>query len=136
MFGICRFNFIWKNTPFLPLWLNNFPKKITDQTNLFLGWTKTHSSTYKVLQNFDNDVKEIIKIKNNIKNKKLIVLVGGNHNCPFMNEESFLNGNIKLAKLSNQSELIIAKDSGHFIHIDQPEIIIELIRKLVLETKE
>ncbi len=38
-------------------------------------------------------------------------------------------------RLSPQSEWIVARESGHYIHIDEPELVIEEIRQLVLRVR-
>jgi pimeloyl-ACP methyl ester carboxylesterase len=40
-----------------------------------------------------------------------------------------------LAALSSRGKHIIAEDSGHYIHIDQPELVIDAIRELVVEVR-
>ena len=40
-----------------------------------------------------------------------------------------------LLKLSTKSEQILAKNSGHFIQFDEPELVIQAIRKLVDQNK-
>jgi hypothetical protein len=41
----------------------------------------------------------------------------------------------EIANLSSQGRLIIAKKSGHKIHIDEPELGVEVIHQLCLEDK-
>jgi pimeloyl-ACP methyl ester carboxylesterase len=40
---------------------------------------------------------------------------------------------LEQAKLSNKGELVFAKDAGHAIHIDRPDVIIDSIRSLLYE---
>lgn len=42
----------------------------------------------------------------------------------------------ELLTLSTQSRHVIAKESGHQIHIDEPELVVEVIRQLVEELKQ
>jgi CII-binding regulator of phage lambda lysogenization HflD len=37
----------------------------------------------------------------------------------------------ELATLSTQSTRIVAEESGHFIHLDQPDLVVEAIRSLI-----
>ncbi len=42
----------------------------------------------------------------------------------------------ELLGLSTQSRHVIAKESGHQVHIDEPELVVEVIRQLVEELKQ
>jgi pimeloyl-ACP methyl ester carboxylesterase len=49
--------------------------------------------------------------------------------------EQILEMQQELARLSTRSELSVLEDSGHFIHQDQPEAVIEAIRDMVALTR-
>lgn len=64
--------------------------------------------------------------------RPLIVLT---HGIPFPGsaasaEAGWQEGQRKLAALSNQSELIVAAHSNHMIYLDEPEVVIEAIRRV------
>ena len=69
----------------------------------------------------------------------LIVLTGGAKKLKKGDEnwssEELMNHSILLQKdlltLSSRSEQIIAKNSGHHIHIDEPEVVVSAIKKLI-----
>lgn len=68
----------------------------------------------------------------------LIVLSQGKDENPGLSDEQFAqlkqNWNemqLELAALSANSERIIAEKSGHYIHHDQPELVIDAIRRVV-----
>ncbi|WP_020539048.1 alpha/beta hydrolase [Lewinella cohaerens] len=69
----------------------------------------------------------------------LIVITGGAKEPKEGDEnwssESLMNHSISLQKnlltLSSNSEQIIAKNSGHHIHIDEPEVVVVAIKKLI-----
>ena len=70
-------------------------------------------------------------------NTPLIVLSRGGEN-PGLPKEDFerlkqdcAGLQEELAKLSLQSQHIIAAKSGHYIHQDQPELVVDAIRQLV-----
>lgn len=74
-------------------------------------------------------------------NKPLIVITGGNKKVPkgddnWSSEELTIHKE-KLQKdllsLSTNSKQIIAKNSGHHIHIDEPEIILSAIRQMIID---
>jgi hypothetical protein len=46
-------------------------------------------------------------------------------------EESWRQMQAEMARLSPQGKLIIAENSGHIIHIQQPELVIEAIREVI-----
>ena len=45
-------------------------------------------------------------------------------------EQGWQEGQPKLAALSRQSELIVAAQSNHMIHLDEPEVVVEAIRRV------
>jgi len=64
--------------------------------------------------------------------RPLIVLT---HGIPFPGsaaaaEQGWQEGQRKLAALSRQSELIVAARSNHMIHLDEPEVVVEAIRRV------
>ena len=42
----------------------------------------------------------------------------------------------ELLELSTNSEQIIAKESGHYVQLDEPKLVIETIRKLISDYNE
>ena len=48
-------------------------------------------------------------------------------------EEGWQEGERMLAALSSNSELVVATRSNHMIHLDEPEVVVEAIRR-VLDT--
>ncbi|HZU66017.1 MAG TPA: alpha/beta hydrolase [Ktedonobacteraceae bacterium] len=51
-------------------------------------------------------------------------------------EESWRQMQAEMARLSPQGKLIIAENSGHIIHIEQPELVVEAIREVVEHIRE
>lgn len=51
-------------------------------------------------------------------------------------EQTWLDLQNQTLKLSTNSKLLVAEQSGHLVHQDQPEIIIEAIKSLVLPTAQ
>ena len=41
----------------------------------------------------------------------------------------------EMANLSNQGQLIIAEESGHDIHLDRPQLVVDAIRQIIAKTK-
>lgn len=79
------------------------------------------------------------KEKYNLGDIPLVVITGGDKE-PKQGDENWTAEQLQkhseflqkdLLNLSTQSERIIARKSGHHIHIDEPEIIIEVLKKLV-----
>ena len=57
------------------------------------------------------------------------------HGVPFPGsaaaaEQGWQEGQRKLAALSRQSELIVAAKSNHMIYLDEPEVVVEAIRRV------
>jgi pimeloyl-ACP methyl ester carboxylesterase len=40
-----------------------------------------------------------------------------------------------LANLSSHGELIVAENSGHFVQLEQPALVVDVIQKIVEESK-
>ncbi len=63
----------------------------------------------------------------------LIVIV---HGFPFTGgmavlKEGFLEAMERLASLSSNNELLIAEDSGHAIMWDEPDVVVDAVRRLI-----
>lgn len=80
--------------------------------------------------------------KKSLDNKPLIIISRGNqklvrsgisHEENEKIHEEHLKAQKKLLLESKRSQLIIAEKSGHLINIDEPEIIVEAVRKLIQE---
>jgi hypothetical protein len=57
------------------------------------------------------------------------------HGIPFppmaaVMEEGWSDSQVRLARLSTDSELIVAHQSGHLIHVDEPELVVEAVRRV------
>ena len=57
--------------------------------------------------------------------KPLVVLSGNQHSAERMAEQK------DLAKLSTRGRHLVVKDSEHWIHLDQPELVVWAIREVV-----
>ncbi|MBP93827.1 MAG: hypothetical protein CMC55_06900 [Flavobacteriaceae bacterium] len=111
-----RFNWIYNERPFT--------------------YVKGQSDTYEaeIMQDM-----YLNKEKYTLGNMPLIVISGGNKSIPEGDENWSSEQLVKhrdslqkdLLNLSTNSKQIIAKKSGHYIQIDQPEIIVKQIRQLV-----
>ena len=63
------------------------------------------------------------------------------HGKPFTGTQAFLEegwteAQERLATLSTNSKLVVAERSGHAISLDQPELVIEMVRKMMTEVAE
>jgi pimeloyl-ACP methyl ester carboxylesterase len=45
-------------------------------------------------------------------------------------EEEWADGQQALARLSTDSELIVAEKSGHLIHVDEPQLVVETVHRV------
>lgn len=50
-------------------------------------------------------------------------------------EETFERLQVEMAALSPNGKLVVAEQSGHAIHLDQPELVVEAIRQVVTEVQ-
>ncbi|WP_250432532.1 alpha/beta hydrolase [Hanstruepera flava] len=120
-------------------------KKFSDEDKARFNWiyndrpftyVKGQSNTYEaeIMQDM-----YLNKGKYTLDDIPLIVIAGGNKSIPEGDENWSSEQLVKhrdslqkdLLNLSINSKLIIAKKSGHYIQIDQPEIIVKQIRQLV-----
>ncbi|MBO3697971.1 alpha/beta fold hydrolase [Roseivirga sp. E12] len=82
-------------------------------------------------------------LKYSFGDKPLIVITGGDKSFPEGDEhwstESLRAHSIKLQKdllkLSTDAEQIIAKKSGHQVHLDEPDLVVDAIRKVYKKLK-
>lgn len=65
----------------------------------------------------------------------LIVLTADKHTDNWPYEKQWLSLQTEIAQSSKKGRQVIAKGSGHFIHEDQPQVIIDVIRSLALSIK-
>jgi pimeloyl-ACP methyl ester carboxylesterase len=76
---------------------------------------------------------EQLQAVTSLNNLPLVVLIQG-AKAPEMSEERFQRWQelqLDLTKLSSNSQYIIAEKSGHLIPLDQPDLIVSAVRKLV-----
>ena len=74
---------------------------------------------------FETSLKEALELSFSFGEKPLIVLTSGK------NEEGLMDLHKELATRSSNSKLIVASESGHYIHYDQPELVVEAILEVV-----
>ncbi len=60
----------------------------------------------------------------------LVVLSGDHHAAPYIDRQR------DLAHLSSCGRHVVASDSGHWIHLDQPELVTRAIREVVAAARE
>jgi pimeloyl-ACP methyl ester carboxylesterase len=70
-----------------------------------------------------NEVKKI-RDKDALRNKPIVILKA---------IQRMSNQN-DLVTLSNRSKLVLVKDSGHFIHSDKPQVVLDAIKELIEKT--
>ncbi|HFK1785829.1 TPA: alpha/beta fold hydrolase [Bacillus cereus] len=75
---------------------------------------------------------EQIRVSRSLGNIPLIVVTGGLQ--PFHTTESmatWMKFQRELANLSTNKKHIIVEDAGHAIHIDKPQVVVEIIRDIL-----
>src|SRR5258708_7253076 len=60
----------------------------------------------------------------------LVVLSGDHHSAPYADWQR------DLAQLSSCGRHVVASDSGHWIHLDHPELVTRAIREVVAAARE
>ena len=81
-----------------------------------------------------NQVKEIRK-KDALRNMPIIVLTA-DHKLTVDQNKKWVDFQSDIASLSNKSKQIIVKDSGHFIQLEKPQIVVDAIKEIINEVKK
>jgi pimeloyl-ACP methyl ester carboxylesterase len=101
---------------------------------------RTLYTCFEEAQSLDESLQTLLREKKPLGNKSLIVIHRGSEKPirPGLSQEEnekiykdLRESQLKLAKESTQSELIIAEKSSHLINFDQPEIIASAVQKIV-----
>ena len=57
-----------------------------------------------------------------------VTLITAGRNPPFPPDEA--------ERISSRAEHVVARESGHWIHLDEPEVVIEAVREMVMQLRE
>ncbi|WP_096440008.1 alpha/beta fold hydrolase [Alteribacter populi] len=106
---------------FLPTMDKNFQRAYNKQF--------VHEATY---DEFMESLDQLTKNRRHLGNRSLIVLSAGKKShYSKHSQELWHNMQRETVNLSNQSELIIAHNSSHYIQNDEPELLINAIKKVL-----
>lgn len=102
----------------------------------------THAKdTYEIMDehsSFEESFKQQLASPVSLGDKPLVVLSAGAREFPGFSQEqsdqyneAWTKSGAALTQVSQNSEQIIAEDSGHYIHLEQPDLVIDAIRQVV-----
>lgn len=114
-----------------PEWLKRYPDDLLNIYLMFFVSTNTYDATLALLKHSKKSCAQIKSMKNKLINKPLSVIAAGKFDGPQESSERFFQMQKNLCNLSNYSKFLVAENSGHSIHHEQPDIIIDEIRRMV-----
>jgi len=110
---------------------DNLPKETGRKIAAFLRMRKSYVATEREMRSFRKSVDQIKKLNDSYSTPLTVVHRGRN---PMSTEKDGeerhqIWGELQqsLAELSSDGEVVVAKNSGHHVHIDEPELIIKAI---------
>ncbi|BCL83876.1 alpha/beta hydrolase [Ktedonobacteria bacterium brp13] len=122
------------------------PNACPDLAHLRHIWESRWVDSRQNAEQIDNLANSaLLRSCHNLGNLPLVVLSRG---CPMRDPAKYPSGLIEamerlwlqmqreLAQLSSQSCHLIASKSGHLIHEDEPALIVELVRQMVVQVRE
>jgi pimeloyl-ACP methyl ester carboxylesterase len=117
-----------------PEWIKDYPEDLLNIYLMFFVSTNTYDATLRLLKYSKKSCAQIKAMPNKLINKPLTVIAAGKFEGPKESSERFFQMQKDLCNLSNNSKFLVAENSGHSIHHEQPDIIIdEIIKMLGLE---
>lgn len=91
-------------------------------------WATASSELANIKKSFEG-----VQSVTSLGNLPLIVLSQGSKNSKMSNErfEEWTSLQLDLTKLSSNSQHIIAENSGHLVQLDQPELVVSAVQRLI-----
>ena len=109
----------------------NLPREISRKIKAFLRMRKTYLATEREIRSFRASVDQIKKLGDSYSFPLTVLLRGRNPMSAEKDGEARhqIWGELQqnLAELSSVGKLVVAENSGHHVHIDEPELVIEAI---------
>ena len=110
---------------------DNLPKETGRKIAAFLRMRKSYLATEREMRSFRTSVAQIKKLSDSYSFPLTVVHRGRN---PMSTEKDGeerhqIWGELQqsLSELSSEGEVVVAENSGHHVHIDEPELVIEAI---------
>lgn len=113
----------------------NLPTEIGRKIEAFLRMRKSYNATEREMRSFRESTTQIKQLSDSYSIPLTVIHRGLN---PMLSEKDGeerhkIWGELQhsLAKLSSRGEVIVAAKSGHHVHIDEPELVIEAIIRIL-----
>lgn len=114
-----------------PEWLKTYPDDLLNIYLMFFVSTNTYDATLRLLKYSKKSCAQMKAMPNKLINKPLTVIAAGKFDGPKESSEHFFQMQKDLCNLSNNSKFLVAENSGHSIHHEQPDIIVDEIKKIL-----
>ena len=121
--------------------LKRFPPEVQPVARAGYYRTQTYTTLASEFATYEESSEQVRTTPARLENIPLRVLVAGRYEypsfCPLSAEQkqqlhqTWLKRQTELVQLSPQGALRVAENSGHWIQLDQPEIVIEAIREVI-----
>jgi len=109
----------------------NLPKETGRKVAAFLRMRKSYVATEREMRSFRESVDQIKRLSDSYEIPITVIHRGRNPMSTDKDgdERHQIWGELQqsLAKLSSSGDVIVARNSGHHVHIDQPELVIDAI---------
>jgi len=110
---------------------DNLPPEIGRKVDAFLRMRKSYNATEREMRSFRDSVTQIKRLNDNYSFPLTVIHRGLNPLSAEKDgdERHKIWGELQqnLSKLSSNGEVVVAANSGHHIHIDEPQLVIEAI---------
>lgn len=121
--------------------VGKFPPELQPVARAGYYRTLTYTTMGREFDGYEESSAQVRTATVQLENKPLVVLVAGAYEypsyCPLGMEQKqqlkqqWIQRQMELAKLSSRGTLRVAETSGHFIQLDQPELVVEAIREVI-----
>jgi pimeloyl-ACP methyl ester carboxylesterase len=114
----------------------SLPRRLAQQRSAIYNGTRHLYAVADESATVQESVAEATDAAPTLGEKPLVVLSAGARQYPSTKQAKRLDEQTNefeasLADLSENSELVVAKNSAHYIHFDRPELVVEYIRRVV-----
>ena len=139
--GLVRLAGLVHLLPELEWVVERFPPELRPMARAGYYRTQTYDTLAAEFATYEQSSDQVRTAPARLEDTPLRVLVAGRYEypswCPLSAEQQqqlhqvWLQRQTELAQLSSQGVLTVAENSGHWIQLDQPELVVEAIRQVV-----
>lgn len=116
--------------------LEKYPEDVRDTAMMLMSSRKGVVTQQREMTNFTYSGDEVIFLGDDFPDVPLVVVTRGRQEWPNdplgkSQEKQWLEMQNELAALNEQGHHVFAEQSGHMVHLDQPELIADVLRDMV-----